>query len=72
MPFQYGSFIAMLMLCVYSTRFLPKDGSLLFQNRRDILNTTLLIRINAHTKINNDGSKHKQYLIQLLGNDASE
>jgi len=33
-----------------STWLLPRDGSLLFQNRRkDILNTALLTRITAHT-----------------------
>jgi len=35
---------------VYSTRILPRDGSLLFQNRtsRDILNKTLLTKTTVH------------------------
>jgi len=43
------------------TRLLSWDGSLLFRNRKDILNTALLIRIIAY----------KQH-IQLLGSDANE
>jgi len=37
-------------VCVSSTRLLPRDGRLMFQNRnrRDIPNTTLLTRITAH------------------------
>jgi len=34
-------------VCV-TTRLLPWDGSLLFQNRRDIFNTTLMTRTTAH------------------------
>jgi len=37
-------------LCVCTNWLLPRDGSLLFQNRRDILNTKLLSRITSYNQ----------------------
>jgi len=50
-------------VCVCSTRLLPREGSLLFQNRnkRDILNTTPQIRITTHKQSLTVGSKHKHH-----------
>jgi len=51
-----------MVVCTAFSPLLSRDGSLLFQNKRDILNTILLTRITVQW-----GSKH---YIQLLGNDA--
>jgi len=45
-------------VCVFYTRLLPWDGSFYFklENKRDILNTTLMTRITAHEqKLTNGG-----------------
>jgi len=55
-------------VCVCSTRLLPRDGSLYFkiENRRDILNITLLIRITAQNQSLTMGSKHKNITFNYL------
>jgi len=57
------------LVCVFYPAPSKRDRSLLFQNRRDILNTTLLTRITAHKQWRSDKHKH---LMQLLKNNANE
>jgi len=57
----------MQYVCVCSIRLLSRDGSLLLQNRRGILNTTLLIRLTAHKQSLSMGVLNKNITFNYLG-----